>query len=151
MKPTVRLTVEQLEDRCVPATWGNPWADPGHLTVSFAPDGTPVGNLPSELYRELNALAPTHRWQTDMLRALQTWAVHANINIGLVGDSGAAFGTPGLPQGDPRFGDIRLAAYPMLGAEMAIASPYDPTAGTWGGDIKLNSAGTFSLGGAGGR
>jgi hypothetical protein len=38
------LRVEVLEDRCVPATWGNPWPDANHLTLSFAPDGTQVGN-----------------------------------------------------------------------------------------------------------
>ena len=32
---------QQLEDRTLPATiFGIPWADPGHLTLSFAPDGT---------------------------------------------------------------------------------------------------------------
>ena len=35
-----RLVVEILEDRAVPATFGVPWNDPGHLTLSFAPDGT---------------------------------------------------------------------------------------------------------------
>src|SRR5437660_1554954 len=37
-KRTRRLRVETLEDRCVPATWGNPWLDSEHWTLSFAPD-----------------------------------------------------------------------------------------------------------------
>ena len=47
-KPTHGLGsgFRQLEDRAMPHTaFGIPWADPGHLTLSFAPDGTatPVG------------------------------------------------------------------------------------------------------------
>ena len=38
----VRLGVERLEERAVPATFGVPWADPSRLTLSFAPDGTSV-------------------------------------------------------------------------------------------------------------
>src|SRR5215831_12167044 len=148
MSPTrPRLAVEQLEDRCVPATWGNPWPDAAHLTLSFAPDGTAVGSRTSELFSTLNAIAPTAVWEGEILRAFQTWAVQANINIGIVADDGEAFGSAGRPQGDPRFGDIRLAAYPQAQDELATASPFEPTAGTWAGDIKLNTSYQFSIGG----
>src|SRR5947199_46860 len=41
MKRTPRpLHLESLEDRSLPATFGVPWPDPGHLTLSFVPDGT---------------------------------------------------------------------------------------------------------------
>lgn len=151
MKSSRPFEVEQLEDRCVPATWGNPWPDGAHLTLSFAPDGTAVGTRTSALFSTLNAIAPTATWEHEILRAFQTWAAQANINIGVVPDGGQPFGTPGAPEGDPRFGDIRLAAYPMgalAGGEVAVASPFDVTAGTWSGDVKLNTSYQFSIGGA---
>ena len=40
-----RLCLTRLEDRCTPATWGNPWPDAAHLTLSFAPDGTHLGTF----------------------------------------------------------------------------------------------------------
>src|SRR5438105_15961150 len=101
------LCVERLEDRCTPATWGNPWPDPQHLTLSFVPDGTPVGGQTSNLFQAMSPLGPTQVWQTAMLRAFQTWAVQANINIGVVADQGLPLGTTGAVQGDARFGDIR--------------------------------------------
>ena len=55
MNPSHRLYVEPLEDRTVPVTWGNPWPDATHLTLSFAPDGTAVGDRTSELFRTLDA------------------------------------------------------------------------------------------------
>jgi hypothetical protein len=147
-----RLSVEQLEDRCVPA-FGTPWPDALHLTLSFAPDGTAIGDHTSTLFKTLNAIAPTATWEHEILRAFQTWAVQTNINIGVVPDDGQPFGTPGAPQGDARFGDIRLAAYSMgslADGEMALASPFDTTAGTWSGDVKLNTSYNFSIGGVGG-
>src|SRR5947199_10265732 len=101
------LTLEQLEDRTAPAAFNVPWPEPDELTLSFAPDGTPAGNQPSALFRALNARMPTRAWQQEVLRAFQTWAAEADINVGLVADGGQAFGTLGLKQGDPRFGDIR--------------------------------------------
>ncbi|MBI1918702.1 MAG: matrixin family metalloprotease [Planctomycetes bacterium] len=148
--PRQPLTVEQLEDRCVPATWNNPWPDAAHLTLSFAPDSTVVGDRTSTLFSTLNRIAATTTWQREILRAFQTWAVQANINLGIVADGGQAFGSAGRPQGDPRFGDIRLGAFPQAQDELATASPFDATAGTWSGDVKFNTSYNFSIGGAGG-
>ena len=75
------LGIERLEDRAVPAVWGNAWADPGQMTISFAPDGTDVNGAKSQLFQELGGLG-TSTWQSEVLRAFQTWAVHANVNIG---------------------------------------------------------------------
>ena len=61
----------------------------------------------------------------------------------------SSFGTPGLVQGDDRFGDIRIAAYPMADDVVAIATPFEMDGGTWAGDVKLNSNYTFGVGGTG--
>src|SRR6266446_3308719 len=90
-----RPSLELLEDRRLPATFGLPWPDPQHLTLSFAPDGTAAGSAPSVLGQTLNALMPTTTWQLDILRAFQSWAVLGNINIGLVSDNGQPGGQPG--------------------------------------------------------
>src|SRR6476660_1098700 len=95
-----RLTVERLEDRLVPATtFGVAWPDPGHLTLSFVPDNTAsVGQRGlSQLYSTLRSQSSDPVWQTAILRAFQTWAINANINIGLVGDSGLPLGVNGSP------------------------------------------------------
>src|SRR4051812_38222027 len=99
-----RLGVTRLEDRRTPAA-GNPWPDAGHLTLSFAPDGTDVGGAPSRLGA---LLGPAGDWQLAVLRAFQTWAVTANVNVALVADGGQPFGVGGGPQGDARFGDVRV-------------------------------------------
>jgi hypothetical protein len=140
-----RLTVELLEDRTVPATFGIPWQDPSHLTLSFAPDGTAVAGHQSQLFDALNRQFATADWQRTLLRAFQTWAVHANLNFGLRPDGGQAFGVPGFVQGDPRFGDIRLGAHAMTPEVLAVSVPPDPAlAGTWTGDVLLNSAYAFT-------
>jgi hypothetical protein len=145
-----RLTLERLEDRLTPVAFGNPWPDPGHLTVSFAPDGTQVADQTSALFRTFDALAPTSAWQMEVLRAFQTWAVNANINVSVTADGGQPFGTPGAIQGDPRFGDVRVAAFPMGSDMEGLAAPFEATGGTWAGDVKFNSQTPWSVGGGGG-
>src|SRR5262245_33660995 len=100
MTHTYRPTVERLEERTVPALFGVPWPDGRHLTFSFPPDGTPVGTEPNQLFALLDAVMPRSEWQLEVLRAFQTWAVQADLNLGLVGDSGHATGTAGPIQGD---------------------------------------------------
>lgn len=143
-KRGVRVGVELLEDRAVPTTVGVPWPDAANLTLSFAPDGTAIANHQSQLFQSLNAQMPTAAWQRQFLSALQTWAVNANINIGVVPDGGQPFGTPGLTQGDARFGDIRVGAQAMALSALSVSVPYDPAvAGTWAGDVLLNSKDVF--------
>src|SRR5437762_3349277 len=96
------LTVEHLEDRHNPNT-GVPWLDSTSLTLSFVPDGTDASGTPTSL-NSLLAGTPTATWQREILRAYQTWADVANINIGLTADSGLAMGVAGAPQEDTRFG-----------------------------------------------
>src|SRR6516165_10806930 len=131
-----RLNVELLEGRAVPATFGVPWADPSRLSLSFAPDGTAIAAHTSSLFQALNAQQSTATWQKEILQAFQTWAVQANINIGLVSDGGEAFGTPGPAQHDLRFGDIRIGAQAMAPDQLSISVPNDPTlSSSWGGDV----------------
>jgi hypothetical protein len=144
-----RLMVEVLEDRAVPATFGVPWTDPSRLTLSFAPDGTSIAGHTSSLFQTLNAQQPTAVWQREILQAFQTWAVQANINIGLVNDGGQAFGIAGPSQHDARFGDIRIGAQPMSPDAMSVSVPNDPTlSSTWTGDVLINSNEQFGGQGA---
>jgi predicted Zn-dependent protease len=136
--------VEHLEERTLLAVTGVPWLDPGHLTLSFAPDGTRIAAHQSNLFDALDAQTPTADWQREILRAFQTWASHANVNVSFEPDSGAEFGTPGPTQGDARFGDIRIGARPMSAEVLSVSVPHDPfLSGTWAGDVLLNSSYAF--------
>src|SRR4051794_18927551 len=130
---------ERLEDRATPAAFGYPWPDARHLTVSFVPDGTPLGTTGPGRVSTLSADLASHDglappvWQADVLRALQTWASESNIDLTLVPDSGAPLGVPGAPQGDPRFGDIRIAGTFLppppgtaVSGSVAESVPYSP-------------------------
>ena len=109
-----RPVVEVLEDRAVPADFGVPWADPSRLTLSFAPDGTAIAGQSSSLFQTLNSQQATADWQREILQAFQTWAVQANINIGVVSDGGEAFGTAGPSQrGFDNSGGLR-SHYPLV-------------------------------------
>src|SRR4051812_32200618 len=108
MERKSRLRVERLEDRRTPANFGIAWPDPRHLTVSFAPDQTPITGAKSSLFATLNAQQPTATWQRDVLRAVQTWASVANIDVGLVADRGSAFGSTEVGGGALSFGSIRV-------------------------------------------
>lgn len=140
-----RPTLEALDDRTLPAVFGIPWPDARHLTLSFAPDGTQIAGHQSNLFGALDAQMPPAVWQGDVLRALQTWAAYANISVGVVPDGGQPFGTQGLTQGDPRFGDIRIGAQAMAPSALAVSVPHDPfVSGTLAGDVFLNSAYSFT-------
>jgi hypothetical protein len=145
MKRLRILMLEVLEDRTAPALYGVPWSDPRHLTLSFAPDGTQIAGHTSNLFQALNAEMPTAVWEGEILQAVQAWAVWTNISVGVVPDGGEPFGSPGLTQGDPRFGDIRIGAQAMDPSVLSVSVPHDPfLSGTWSGDILLNSSTDFT-------
>lgn len=147
LRLTRRLTAgfEMLEERWTPAQFGVPWVDSAHMTMSFAPDGTTAVNQPSQLFAALDAQMPRSVWQSAIVRASQTWAKEANINIGLNRDLGQDFGTAGQGQGDSRFGDIRVGGFPMAPSALAVSSPpATATAGTFAGDIFINTANAFT-------
>jgi matrixin len=140
-----RLTVEPLEAREVPATFGVPWPDSSHLTISFAPDGTSAAGLKSGLAAALDTQMPRDVWRATVLRAAQVWASAANLNIGVVADSGDPFATPGATQADGRFGDIRMGGFAMAGDALGEAVPPDPVlAGTLAGDVFFNTNVAFT-------
>jgi len=139
---------ELLEDRRLLTAYGNAWPDARSLSVSFPSDLTPIGAETNQLRSTLDAVAARAEWQTTALRAIQQWAEVANVNIGLVADRGDAFGTVGLSSNDPRFGEIRIGAFPQSGV-LASSIPNQPAAGTWSGDILLNSRVDWMLAGPG--
>src|SRR5262245_13978515 len=145
-KQPQRLIFEQLEDRTVPANWGVAWPGADHLKVSFVPDGTLVDGSPSGLFQQFDGQTANGAWKTEILRALQTWAVNANINLGLVSDGGQAIGSAGPAQGSPNFGDIRVASRPMGTDVVALTSPFDVSTGTRSGDMIFNSASALGVG-----
>lgn len=136
--------LERLEDRSLPTAFGVPWADPGHLTLSFTPDGTPTPRGPATTGDTLDAAGAA--WQREILRAFQTWAAVTNVNIGLVADGGQALGTHGAVQGDSRFGDVRVAAAPLPDRAVASALPFSWAGTTFAGDVVFNSAKPFGAG-----
>jgi hypothetical protein len=140
------LSLDRLEDRTTPVVWNNPWPDPDHLTLSFAPDGTDVRGAPSQLFGELASLGTTN-WQTEVLRAFQTWAAHANINISLTVDNAiTSFGAAGPIQGNPLHGDIRIGATELNPAQLAVSTPFDLFGG-WTGTVFLNTLAEFATSG----
>lgn len=144
--PRLGSSFEALEDRSLPSTFGIPWADSNHLTLSFTPDGTATPTGPSTLAGTMGASGSTGAWQREVLRAYQTWAAHANIDVGLVADRGQALGTLGAVQGDGRFGDVRVAAAPLSPGVVASGSPFTWAGTTYSGDVVFNSAMPFAVG-----
>lgn len=97
------------------------------------------------LSQTLGAQTATAVWQTQILQAFQTWAVRGNINIGLVADSGQPAGQPGPLQGNPKMGDIRIAARALAPDVLAISTPFD-LFNNWSGDVLLNSNASITAG-----
>jgi hypothetical protein len=134
------LKLELLESRELPTVFGTPWPDGEHLTLSFAPDGTSISGMPSNLQQMLSQLGPQSEY--DILQAFQTWAVESNINIGLVSDDGSAFGIGRDVQGDPRFGDIRIGGISLPSDVVAISTPYTAFDDA-SGDVIVNTTQIF--------
>jgi hypothetical protein len=139
------LRLQALEDRATPAIFGQPWLDGRHLTLSFAPDGTAISGVGSNLSGLAGVFGGLDGAKLEVLRAFQTWAASGNLNVGIVSDSGAAFGTAGAVQNDPRFGDIRIGARALTGDVVAITAPFSLLTPN-SGDLILNTAKAFALG-----
>jgi hypothetical protein len=137
--------LESLEQRVVLyALSGYTWANPS-VSVSFMPDGTLISSsYPSNLFAVYNAAYPQATWQREVARALQTWADVSNLNFHFVSDNGAPQGTPGLAQGDPHFGDIRIGGYNMGSGILGLG--WNPGSTSTGGDVELNTASPLLIG-----
>lgn len=120
-----------------------PWPQ-NPVTISFAPDFVEIGRYRNELQQHFNAQLSNPDWQIEMLRAFQTWARHSDLQFAIAPDTQRAFGVPGLASGDPRFGDIRLGAFPQANV-LGNAVAYHPSAGVWAGDIFLNTSTLFYI------
>ncbi|MEO1525060.1 MAG: matrixin family metalloprotease [Planctomycetota bacterium] len=136
------LDLQSLEDRRMLAVFGTAWPDARNLSVSFPADGVRVGTLTNEIGESLDDVASRSEWQELALRAYQTWSIHADINVGLRNDYNVDFGTPGFLTDDPRFGEFRIGGIPQSGLS-ASAIPYQSAAGTYSGDLLLNTNHTF--------
>ncbi|MCS7470179.1 hypothetical protein NZK35_26330 [Stieleria sp. ICT_E10.1] len=137
-------SLQALEDRRMLAVFGNVWPNQRDLTVSFPADGVQIGSQHNDINALLDTIAQRGQWQELALRAYQTWAVHADINVGLRNDYNNAFGVPGLLVGDPRFGEFRIGAFPQEGL-VANSIPFQAVAGTYSGDLVLNSNEQFTF------
>lgn len=141
-----RLAFQSLESRELLASdFGVPWPEPRSLAVSFPTDDAQAGAYQNSIRAVFDQVADRKEWQEAVLRAYQTWAVQTNLNIGLVADRGDHFGATGLAQNDPRFGDFRIGAIPQQGV-LANAIPFDKNAGSWAGDVLLNTQTNYFLG-----
>lgn len=140
---STKIQLETLETRRLLVAFGTPWPDARSLTVSFPADGVAVQSQTNDIRSTLAAVATESDWQELSLRAFQTWAYHADINVGLRSDYDLDFGVPGLIQSDPRFGDFRVGAIPQAGA-LANSLPFQASAGTFSGDLYLNSNEVFT-------
>ncbi len=136
---------ERLEERWTPAQFGIPWPDPGHLTVSFVPDGTAAAVEQSDLFSALDAQMPRETWQRMILKAAQAWSDVSGVNFGVTSDSGDAFGVSGRNQADPRFGDIRIGGLHLDPSVMAVSvPPSSSVSGTYSGDVFINTKASFT-------
>ena len=136
-------SIESLEPRRLLAAFGTPWPDARNLDISFPADEVQIRSDVNEIHSTLALIATAQQWQELALRAFQTWAVYADINVGLRADHDLPFGTPGLSQNDPRYGDFRIGAFSQTGV-LANTLPFQTIAGSWSGDILLNNDSSFN-------
>jgi hypothetical protein len=137
-RSTIAIDLQTLEDRRMLAAFGTPWPDSRELTISFPSDGVEVGTHVNIIESRLDQIASRQERQEIVLRAYQTWAINADLNVGLRNDYDVRFGTAGLTNKDPRFGEFRIGAFPQEGL-LANSVPFQAIAGTYSGDLLLNS------------
>lgn len=137
------------------AITGDRW-DSTTITYSFVPDGTvytgprAAGVSPlqhSSLNAVMGAAMTQDVWQGEIRRALQAWDDASALTFVEVSDDGSGWGVGGLPQGDPRFGDIRFFAadvpnaiaisqFPPKSTDVVNTMPgnivFDSRIGNWG-------------------
>ena len=157
MPGSSKLSIESLERRDQPTVFGNPWVNGDRLTLSLAADGVTYSNqlwgggtFVNNLFTDLNGLMTTNAWQEELLRAFYAWTAEANVNVGLVPDTGRAFGQEGASVLGPPPADIRVGAFAQSPEVLATSIPYHPLTGNRAGNLMLNGAKTFTQGGGNG-
>ncbi len=143
-----RLECEALETRQMLSTTGVDyalsgfsWSNPSKITYSLPADGVSWDQGYNNLNASLNANFGNANWKRDFARSLQTWAASANINVVAVADNNAPFNVPGLSQGDPNFGDIRLGGFDFQDNQTLAQTYFPPPNGvTASGDVEVNTA-----------
>jgi hypothetical protein len=142
-----RPSLETMEDRLLLyATEGGHFVYPS-ITYSFMPDGTSIGGVPSNLFQTLDAVTSTANWQAQFEKAAAVWQRVADVNLALVPDDGAPFGSGSYQQGDPGMGDIRIGAMAQAGGVLATTMLPPPlNGGSLSGDIIFNSSQPWHVG-----
>jgi hypothetical protein len=146
-----------------------------HLTCSFVPDGTLTpGTGPSNLFALYNGTVsmnrlemrgdpllrshrlvrsatphagyPQDQWQNEIKAAFAGFQKRCGVTFAWVDDDGTPMNNHGGPQGNPGFGDIRIAAGPQLMSLDLSGYPPDPNNNfsSWG--IVLNGQGVMNIG-----
>ena len=127
---------------------GDRWSNATPITYSIAADGVTWDRKANDLNAAMDARFAADAWQAEIARALQTWASVADIDFVRVADSALAFDTVGKAQGDARFGDIRFGGYDFGNAsQLAHAYTPPPNGSTAAGEVALNTAMAFDIGG----
>ena len=128
---------------------GTSWGNPSRITYSIAPDGVQWISGTNTINSTFNAKFGTGVWQREIARALATWEAAANINIVPVADGPYVENMPGLQQGDPRFGDIRIGGDVLTNDTQTLAQTYypPPMGSTAGGDVEINLGMSYAIGG----
>jgi hypothetical protein len=126
---------------------GGQWNNSQTITYSIAPDGVQWGGGVNNVNATLDAQYGGTSWENLIAKALQTWAAATNLNFVEVPDGAYNFNAPGVNEGDPDFGDIRIGGY-NFGTTATIAQTYGPPPnGTTGaGDVMLNTGFNFAPG-----
>src|SRR5437868_7080582 len=141
--------LEALETRLVPySVSGGAWPHPQLVTISFVPDGTDQGGIPSNLFATFNAHPgwTTATWENQILKAAQQWAQQTNINFAVVPDNGTGIGGGLYQQGDPGMGDIRIGGYDFGTSDLAEAEMPPPINNySVAGDIDFNTGQSFNI------
>lgn len=141
-RDATRIDIQELEDRRLLVAFGTPWPDARDLTISIPADGVDIGPNDNVIRQTLDQVATREEWTELALRAYQTWSIVADINVGVRNDFDLPFGAPGLSTGDPRFGEFRIGAFPQMSL-LANSIPFQAVAGTYSGDLLINSNESF--------
>ncbi len=143
-----RPVLEGLEDRkLLYATLGGSFVYGSRITYSFAPDGTDIGGVPSNLFQTMAIRGfTTSQWEGAFQKAAAAWEAASNVNLVLVSDDGSYFGAAGKQQGDSRFGDVRIGGMSL--SPNVLATCFLPPAfngGTLAGDMVINTTQSWQI------